>query len=166
MTKAATLKDVPRPALLLGLAGLIPFAAGALGVWTFPPAWADFALFAQTLYGAVIVSFMGAIHWGLALSEAARGGPGTVTWGRLGLGVLPPIFGWMAALAHPLPGLMILILTFAGVFFFDLQAVARGQAPAWYRPLRKLLTLLVILSLAVSLLRVATLPGLSESLTP
>jgi Protein of unknown function (DUF3429) len=55
------LPDVPSPAALLGLAGLLPFAATAL--LSLPPGpagdWAGFALLA---YGAVILSFLGGIH--------------------------------------------------------------------------------------------------------
>jgi hypothetical protein len=161
MSQDARLRDVPQPAALLGVAGLIPFITGAVGVWIFPLDWADFWLFAMTLYAAIIASFMGAVHWGLALSETAAGREEAkaVTWTRLGLAVLPAILGWMACLAHPLPGLMLLILVFAGIYFADLQSLRNGLLPAWYKPLRKLLTSLVILSLGSALFRVIQAGG-------
>ena len=156
MNASPTLKDVPRPVLLLGLGGLIPFIAGGLGVWTPDLDLADAALYYMTIYAAVIASFMGAIHWGLALSEVARGRAEkeALTWARLGLAVLPAIFCWIGALAHPLPGLILIILCFAGIYFADLNAIRAGLLPPWYKPLRKLLTSIVIVMLGSALIRV------------
>ena len=61
---------------LLGLGGLVPFVAAALGAWlTGDGRWA----FGGLLYGAIILSFLGGIQWGLVLGEGAeapRGGLG------------------------------------------------------------------------------------------
>ena len=141
------LSDVPKPALYLGLAGLIPFLATAFGVW-----FADFpakidAVNIQLAYAAVILSFMGAVHWGLAMA----GGDKAMTYTRLGWSVVPALVGWGALLLHPVLGLLVMIFGFAGVFFGDLRSIAAGWAPAWYRALRKPLTLIVIVTLANSL---------------
>ncbi|WP_299616268.1 DUF3429 domain-containing protein [Pelagibius sp.] len=141
------LSDVPKPALYLGLAGLIPFLATAFGVWFAGfPAKLD-AVNIQLAYGAVILSFLGAVHWGLAMA----GGDKAMTYTRLGWSVVPALVGWGALLLHPVLGLLVMILGFAGVFFGDLRSIAAGRAPAWYRTLRKPLTLIVIVTLANSL---------------
>ena len=62
-----TPKGPARLATALGIAGLIPFAAGAaLALLSDDAAAARAALLA---YGAVILSFLGAVHWGLALAS-------------------------------------------------------------------------------------------------
>jgi len=144
-SQAAGLSAVPRPALVLGLAGLLPFAAGSLGAWL--TGYPDFVLFInlQMAYGAVILSFLAAVHWGLALAREEAG-----DWRRLGLPVLPALTGWIALIIPNGAGLLLLCLGFAGVFFLDLQARRAGRLPAWYTGLRKLLTAAVLLALAVS----------------
>ena len=51
----------------MGLAGLLPFAVSALGSFAAPDSWQGFAERALIAYGAVILGFLGAVHWGLAL---------------------------------------------------------------------------------------------------
>ena len=141
----AGLGDVPRPALLLGFAGLIPFVAGAGAAFAVGYPAIVFVINAQMAYAAIILSFMGAVHWGLALAQ-----DGGADGRRLTLSVLPALVGWAALLVPNGLGLLLLALGFAGVFFADRRTVAAGRAPAWYRPLRKTLTLIVLLCLAAS----------------
>jgi len=142
---AAGLAGMPRPALALGLAGLLPFAAASLGTWVTD--YPDFVLFInlQMAYGAVVLSFLGAVHWGLALARDEAG-----DWPRLGLSVLPALAGCIALAIPNGAGLLVLILGFAGTYFFDLRAVRAGRLPAWYGTLRKLLTVAVLLCLAAT----------------
>ena len=44
-------------AWVLGVAGLLPFVAGAVGLWALPSEWAGLAALALLTYAAVIVSF-------------------------------------------------------------------------------------------------------------
>ena len=62
----------PRLAILLGYAGLIPFISGAIGIWITPTAWRADVLTALLHYAAVILAFMGAIHWGLAMARERK----------------------------------------------------------------------------------------------
>jgi hypothetical protein len=141
----ARLGEVPRPALILGFAGLLPFVVCVAGAWaTGDPAYFIFVNM-QMAYGAVVLSFLGAVHWGLALAQEAAG-----NWRRLGLSVLPALTGWIALMIPSPLGLLLLALGFVGMFFADRAAVTANRAPAWYAALRKPLTLLVLLSLAAS----------------
>ena len=151
MTSNAAADSVPQPAAWLGGAGVIPFTAGALGAWVLPAPWDLWALQAQVFYGACILSFMGAVHWGLAMAD--YGATPGASWQRLGGSVVPALLAWGALLLTPVLSLAVLILTFAGLFMADLRATKAGLAPAWYPRLRKPLTILVILSLGVSLIR-------------
>jgi hypothetical protein len=138
------LPDVPTPAALLGLAGLLPFAAASLLSLQPGPA-GDAAGFALLAYGAVILSFLGGIHWGLALA-----GDGTPDWRALGIGVLPSLAGWAGLLAGGTAGLLLLTAGFLAVLAVDLGLSRNGRAPAWFARLRTLLTGAVCAALLVS----------------
>ena len=130
---------MPTPAIWLGAAGLLPFLATALLSWLLPPETRGIALFALAAYGMVILSFLGAVHWGLALA-APRGLPPNPA-PRLGLGVLPALIAWSALLLPPVPGLSLLagaILVTAAV---ETLAARRGLVPLGYLRLRWVLSL-------------------------
>ena len=59
---------LPMLAVILGLGGLIPFIGCAMGIITLTPWWVHVALFGLIGYGACILSFIGAVHWGIELS--------------------------------------------------------------------------------------------------
>lgn len=148
-----TATNPPHLAWLLGLAGLIPFVSGALGIWITPFGWRPLVLNALLDYAAVILAFMGAIHWGLAM----RGEQDDLrAQMQLGLSVIPPLLGW-AAVSFGLPAAVsipVFVLSFIGLYMADLRAVRLGLAPIWYRPLRKPLTAVVVVCLLVSWLGV------------
>ena len=136
----------PRLAILLGYAGLIPFISGAIGIWITPPAWHTDVLTALLHYAAVILAFMGAIHWGLAM---ARERQDDAAHRQLGLSVLPALLGWLA-ISSGLPALLalaLLISGFIGLYLADVHAVKLELAPRWYTALRKPLTAVVLISL-------------------
>jgi hypothetical protein len=128
------LPGVPSPAALLGLGGVLPFAAAALLSLQPGPAgdWASFALLG---YGAVILSFLGGIHWGLALARDA-----TPDFRELGVGVLPSLVGWAGLLAGGTAGLLMLVAGFLAVLAVDVGLSRDGRAPAWFSRLRTVLT--------------------------
>jgi hypothetical protein len=138
-------RDVPPAAFLLGLLGAVPFVGlaalalggGAIGIWP------GLALLA---YGAVILSFMGGVHWGWAMAA------GEPSLERLGLSVVPSLVGWGGFLLGGSAGLSVVALGFIGLLWFDLRAVAAGRAAAWYPQLRWPLTVIVVASLALAAL--------------
>lgn len=139
----------PRLAILLGYAGLTPFVSGALGIWVIPLGWREFVLSALLDYAAVILAFMGAIHWGLAMRAEEQDERAQI---QLALSVVPPLLGWLA-IAGGMPtglALPILLLAYIGLYLADLRAVHLGLAPLWYSSLRTPLTLVVVLSLLLA----------------
>jgi hypothetical protein len=138
-------KSLPRPALWLGLAGLLPFLGSALLSWTAPVEWRGVALYALAAYGAVILSFLGAVHWGLALRAPAVEASALAP--RLGLGVVPSLIGWVALLLPPGPGLTLLALGILGTAAVETGAARRGLLPPAYLRLRWGLSLGAALSL-------------------
>lgn len=153
--RRSSLAELPRPAVVLGFAGLIPFVICALAAWIIWFPWYFLAIELQTFYAACILSFLGAVHWGLAMAGygAARGAEaGAMSWQRLGWSVGPALLAWIALAFVPKFGLPLLIAGFCAMFFGDLKAIDAGYAPPWYRDLRKPLTVIVILCLIATLL--------------
>ena len=152
---------LPPLALLLGAGGLVPFLACGLGSVTAGGAVpADRALLALVEYAAIILSFLGAVHWGMALSGPGATGSGSWRSGadslRLALGVLPALIGWAALLvsvaAAPAIALALLIAGFLATTVVEARAAGDGLVPAGAMRMRWGLTLVVVLVLALVLL--------------
>ncbi|SDI24819.1 Protein of unknown function [Pseudomonas benzenivorans] len=142
-------EEPPRLAILLGYAGLLPFVSGALGIWVIPVGWRPFVLEALLDFAAVILAFMGAIHWGLAMRADASDERAQM---QLGLSVIPPLLGWLA-IAGGMPmwlALPICLIAFVALYGADLRAAKLGLAPRWYPTLRTPLTVIVTLSLLLA----------------
>ena len=115
--------------LLLGIAGLIPFAACGYGAVTNQ---GDPAAMALAAYGAVILAFLGGVHWGFALPEPSGRGERA----RLGLGVLPSLVGWVALLLEIAvdveAGLALLVVGFLALTIVEARATKAGLVPSGY----------------------------------
>ncbi len=129
---AAVTQPLPPLAWPLGLSGLVPFVAG-VGAVALGWSWAGFALAA---YGAVILSFLGAVHWGLALAEP--GGRGAAE--RLAWGVVPSLWGWLALLLPVGSALPVLAAGLLAATALESIAARRGMLPAAYLRLRWVLS--------------------------
>lgn len=139
---------LPPAVAWLGYGGLLPFLLLAAAPWLHAP-WAAPALQAQLAYGAVILSFVGALHWGLAMWATAL--PDSARPARYAWSVLPALLAWVALLLPPLAGVLLLGAGFVLHYAQDLRH-ARAAAPAWYLPLRLRLTGIATLSLLASAL--------------
>jgi hypothetical protein len=93
MSAASSRPPAARTAWLLGLAGLIPFAAASATRAAGPPELAGPALLALLAYAAVILSFLGGVRWGAELS-AERPSPAVIA-----LSVLPSLAAWTLLVA-------------------------------------------------------------------
>ena len=88
-------------ARLLGHLGLLPFVLGALLVWVVNAEAHPYATLALAGYAAVIVSFLGGIHWGLAFRLSAP--PASLfIWG-----VVPSLVAWLAVMMPASAGLVV-----------------------------------------------------------
>ena len=144
--------SVPKPALWLGASGALPFVACAIASLAAPELLAGQATVALIAYGAVILSFLGGVHWGMAIAIA---GPG---WGqspparRLIVSVIPSLVAWAALLVAVKPALYLLAVSFLAMLFIDMTAARQAEAPGWYPRLRLPLTLTVVASLIAAAL--------------
>ncbi len=133
---------LPRTVAWLGYGGLLPFAGLALLLWLEPARSTALWWPALLAYGAVILSFVGALHWGFAI---ALPGPGAAS--RQGLyvwSVVPALVAWPALLWGAPGAAVLLVAGFVAHWLQDRRLVAQGMAnalPAWYLPLRTQLTL-------------------------
>jgi hypothetical protein len=135
-----TTAPISLPFRLLGYAGLIPFAAAAAALALLGPSpWRGLASQALSAYGAAILSFLGAVHWGLALH--ARPGEAPAEWPRLGLGVLPALVGWVSLLLPARPGLLLLAAGVLAVAAVETAVARKGLLPRNYLALRWQLSL-------------------------
>ena len=132
--------NTPLPALAwpLGLAGLVPFLAG-LSALALGQAWAGFAMAA---YGATILAFLGAVHWGLALAA-----PEVATRERLVGGVIPSLVAWVGLLLPAPYGLVLIGLGLLVLVVVETIATRRGLLPGAYLRLRWLLSVVAAASL-------------------
>lgn len=141
---------MPVTAALLGVGGLIPFIVGTAYLWSGTIVYAQVVANALVGYGAVILSFLGAVHWGLYLLQPTLGGL------RLVLGVTPSLIGWgavlLALLGAPVLAVVLLIVGFTGIYMVDWQTVQQGVMPRWYGRLRIRLTAVVVANLIAAAL--------------
>jgi hypothetical protein len=141
---------IPRAALILGLAGLLPFAWGVLTLW-FP----TLALYTTAyvgprfigpyvglFYGAVILSFMSGVLWGFATKAH-----GQVAASGYGLSVLPALWAFFTTGGGDQSAAVALIAGFVGLLGLDWLFWRQGLAPEWWMKLRLILTAGVVLCL-------------------
>jgi hypothetical protein len=155
-------------AIALSLAGLIPFLGLGAAVMLDPLA-SDIAIQVLVCYGAVILSFIGAVHWGFALRDTAHPVNGVpLTPAVLGaerqlltFGIIPSIIGWIALLAmlHFSAPALALFLLLAGFFItVVVETIGRGRGvvAANWLALRWAVSIVVLVVLLIVLFAVLT----------
>jgi len=133
---------IPRPALLLGYGGLIPFVTLSAATWGLSSNLLVQVHEALLLYASIILTFMGAIHWGVAMSKSLA--PNSL---QLTLSVIPALIAWFAFFTTQSINYVILTISFAGLCLIDSKSSKRGDLPGWYPRLRVPLTAIVVISL-------------------
>jgi len=114
----------------LGYLGLIPFLAGAVTA-LLSEELVLLAFQAFILYSLAILSFMGGVHWGLALIIGTRQST------RLLISVVPVIVAWICLIALPAPlTLAVLGGGFIAQWFIDRPILAELPIPSWYLEMR------------------------------
>ena len=144
-------RKLPTIALLLGIGGLIPFIVCGLGALTNPPPNDAASLMALIAYGAVILAFLGGVHWGFGLDDAGST-PASIQRARFGLGVVPSLIGWVALLLAILTygqvALALLLVGFILTTVVEARASRAGFMPRGYMGLRWVLSAVVVIMLA------------------
>ncbi|KAI3320563.1 hypothetical protein HD806DRAFT_505515 [Xylariaceae sp. AK1471] len=182
-----SLSNVPKEPYWLGLAGTLPYLGTSVSTvylaWVLNTEWPASSTFANNLminhetasqllatlepiqlgYGAVIISFLGAIHWGLEYAEKA---PDLArTRFRYGLGVMASVIAWPTLFMPVEFALTSQFAAFVALYFADARATVRGWAPSWYSTYRFALTAVVGVALVISLIGRAKVGDASPRLT-
>ena len=143
---------IPRAALGLGLAGLIPFLWGAVTLLS-----PDIEALGRSLlgsrfvgpfvmlnYGVIILAFMSGVLWGFATKatghQAATG---------YALSVIPALWAFFMVGGGATSSAIFLIAGYIGLLALDWTFWRQGLAPEWWMQLRLLLTTVVVACLAL-----------------
>ena len=141
---ADTSTSPPRSVAWLGYGGLVPFVGLALAAVTglAQPLPAAYALLA---YGAVILSFVGALHWAFAMllpSPSTDERDGMFIWSTV-----PALAGWLALMLPTGAGALVVAAGLVTHFVRDRRLARSHALPAWYLPLRLRLTVVASICL-------------------
>ncbi len=145
---------IPRPALILGLAGLIPFLwsaathlspalLAAAGQWLSPMFLGGYV---GLTYGTVILSFMSGVLWGFATKAEGREAAIAYT-----LSVIPALWAFFMVADASETSRVFLAAGFVGLLLIDATFQAWGLAPRWWLRLRVMLTVVVLACLILPL---------------
>ena len=145
-----TLKRPPPWALGLGYGGLIPFVALALSIWLFDRADRFQSVTALLAYSTCILSFLGAIHWGLVMRETTSQSKKLLTWG-----VIPSLLAWIALLINPIIGLYLVAAGLWVCFAVDRVIYSRFGVQMW-------LSMRLVLTVVASLSCIAGAIGITQ----
>lgn len=127
------------PFVVMALASIVSpeFAAAQLG--------GDVAFLG---YGAVILSFMGGVRWGRALSleDPARAAEQMI------LSVAPSLVAWLALLVDRPWSLLLLMAGFALQAIWDVKSARNGLLPRWFGRVRLTISAIVVASIILVML--------------
>lgn len=128
--------STPRGAMILGWSGVLPFVglAAALAVGLGGPDQVSDVL---RLYGSIILSFMGGVHWGVAILRNDD------RLSAYAVSVVPALWAFALAFTPATIAFSGLVVGFVGLLIYDVGCVGRGHLPEWYGRLRQWLTLAV-----------------------
>ncbi|SEF73120.1 Protein of unknown function [Thalassococcus halodurans] len=139
--------QIPRSALLLGLAGVLPFIWGALTIYSDPAVTLTLETlgprfigpYVQLSYGTVILAFMSGVLWGFSTKA-----DGSMAATGYALSALPALWAFFMVGGGPVSAAINLIVGFIALLGLDFTFWRWGLAPAWWMQLRVLLTTLVV----------------------
>jgi hypothetical protein len=126
-------------AQILGFAGTLPFILGAVFLW-FGPLEYKLPVFNLFLsYTALILAFLGGVHWGRALhNENVK---------YYVISILPSLWAWGCLFLAPHYALVGLLVGHVGFFLWERSHITQ----AWYLNLRATLTSIVTICLVAVL---------------
>jgi len=126
-------------AQMLGYSGLIPFVALAGLSFLVSSAHKPAVMFSLLAYGATVVSFLGAIHWGLAMVENSPS-KRQLVWG-----VVPSLLAWISLMVDVELGLLLVASVLFLCLVIDYKIYRNFGLDHWL-PMRLHLSIVAILS--------------------
>ncbi|XP_076871048.1 transmembrane protein 69 isoform X2 [Brachyhypopomus gauderio] len=142
------LKKSPKPALYLGLSSLLPFVSAPF-LMAVTETYVPELAYAQVVYGASVLSFLGGARWGFALPE---GSPAKPDWLNLANSVVPFIIALLGLLcSHNITQSGMLVIIGHGISLHNDLALLPTY-PSWFKALRMILAVVAFLSILSTLL--------------
>lgn len=135
----------PKSSAWLGYGGLLPFLVLPVVAW-FDPHHPFWWLDALAAYGAVILAFVGALHWAFAMTLPEL--PPSRRTALYIWSTLPALIAWPSLMLTPVAAYPLLIIGFLLHLVQDRRLINIADVPAWYLPLRIRLTVVACLALS------------------
>jgi len=136
--------------ILLSILGLLPFFFGLIDLLLNK----DNLFFIINLpkyYGSVILTFLGAVYWGIILNDNHKNLiPEKVKIYIICWSILPSLWSCLILIFNSNITIVILAVCYIVVQFVDEFVIKYFKFPNWYLFLRRLLTIIVILILTFS----------------
>lgn len=132
---------------LLGYLGLLPFVVPTVCLffdYAHLNMWRHFLL----SYGAVILSFVGALHWSFAMLLHEL--PISKQRSSFLWSVVPSLVAWVSLSIPKQYGFVLLAVFFAVALIRDRQLYNHAELPRWYMPLRRNLTVVAMTCLLIA----------------
>lgn len=150
MNFLAGLRATPRDVMMLGASGLLPFLILVVASHWLGGGREVMALTGLVGYGAVILSFVGALQWAFVMQGPISDFDRSL---HLFWSICPALVGWVALQLPARTGLILLMLGFAVQLVMDilLARILKDWLKAYFVPLRVVLTLAVELLLWLGL---------------
>ena len=124
----------------LGYAGLVPFVLLTALMWLVSTELLPFVSIALGGYAAVIVSFLGGVHWGIGFMKGEAAPRFHFIWG-----VVPSLLAWLALMMPVYAALPLLGLVLVACYAVDRKTYPPAGLSQWL-PMRLRLTVVATLS--------------------
>ncbi len=132
---------------ILGYLGLIPFLTSGVLIWF--TQFHTYAIKSLSIYAAVILTFIGGVHWGIAMHTHQNKNQSKInTRNQFIFSVIPSLIAWSAIVFSNSTGLVIIALCF-GMFWLIEKLYFHEYLSSWYMRLRSHLTLVACFSIII-----------------
>ena len=131
----------------LSYGGLLPFVICIVGINFGSKELSSYSMIGFISYGAVILSFVGAVHWGFLLKSDSIQRQGLL----LSISVLPGLIAWLALISPVSVALFILAAAYPLLFIYEKKSELNQLLPAWYMSMRIKLTCIVTVLTLITL---------------
>lgn len=138
--------SIPRPPLVIGFAGLIPFVYGALAA-QIPDIASDYAppLMIMEFFGPLLFAFLSGTFWGFVCGSSRVAG--RAGWRWLILAAAPAFALFIAQIIAPGDIMDLLLFGFPALLVIDFIFWRAKMAPRWWMTFRIMLTVLCTICL-------------------
>ncbi len=147
----------PAPSVLTTALGLASIGTGtlfvaALALYLGPEDWHEAAWRVLRASGAIGLTFLGAVHWGLGITDVCdddRSRISAFCWS-----LVPAFLAWLVLVLELAggPTALLLAVGFSAQFVADRSAERAGFCPSWYLTIRSRQTVAVLVCLLAVLL--------------